>query len=502
MADITISPTPLNELSKAQAPAPAGEVPTVQPAIKIMRRTGRGKDGQKTESGATTATNSMPPSKAGSETGDESQQGTGVVSPTDSNAAKDKSNMTREEREANYRARREQLFGPESENADSNDTSNDVSRTNSRNEKKKKKHNKNNDDGFEARSQFNAYYPTVHYPMATYDQATNGVMAYCSPYTLQSGNTGGVMLQQGYQQGYPPMPNTQGFPSAANQAPMISCFNGPIPPSTYNQQTPTQYYSAIHQGSGMNHPSPGLSSPPTSAGAQMSRPPSQMTDQQWPQNGYSYPYLQPREQQQFFAPPPMQNPNTRFGVTSVPYQYGQLPYQPGLQGAKAQHPLPGSYSRQTFNPQTRAFVPNSGSNPPQTVSYGGAPSPMRNTSTPSSNGAQCHSYGPQAPSYLQMATTPFPGGYNIGQESKVNGTRKSSSEQSASQSPAQSSLSKWGTPANLPAKPPPPEIPNIPEAHSLPMNNQFNVNVQPMSGGQPMPSFHNGVYSIPGVVPQ
>ena len=35
--------------------------------------------------------------------------------------------------------------------------------------------------------------------------------------------------------------------------------------------------------------------------------------------------------------------------------------------------------------------------------------------------------------------------------------------------------------------------------HSLPMNNQFNVNVQPLNGGQQMPSFQNGVYSMPGV---
>ena len=131
--------------------------------MTIMRRAGLGKDAQSVESGANTADGSMAPSKAGSETGDESQRGTGVASPTDSNLAKDKSAMTREEREAKYNETRERIFGPKSEIADSNEAVNEVSRTSSRNEKKKKKH-KNNDDGFEARSQFNAYYPSMQYP--------------------------------------------------------------------------------------------------------------------------------------------------------------------------------------------------------------------------------------------------------------------------------------------------------------------------------------------------
>ena len=147
--------------------------------MTIMRRAGLGKDAQSVESGANTADGSMAPSKAGSETGDESQRGTGVASPTDSNLAKDKSAMTREEREAKYNETRERIFGPKSENADSNEAVNEVSRTSSRNEKKKKKH-KNNDDGFEARSQFNAFYHPLQYPATTYDQTTASP-AYYSP---------------------------------------------------------------------------------------------------------------------------------------------------------------------------------------------------------------------------------------------------------------------------------------------------------------------------------
>jgi len=99
--------------------------------MKIMRRAGLGKDGQITGSDSNTAEGSTAPSKAGSETGYDSQQGTGVVSPTDSNMAKDKSAMTREEREAKYKETRERIFGPESENADSLEPVNELSRTRS-----------------------------------------------------------------------------------------------------------------------------------------------------------------------------------------------------------------------------------------------------------------------------------------------------------------------------------------------------------------------------------
>lgn len=470
--------------------------------MKIMRRPGLGKDGQNLDSGPGTTDSSVAPSKAGSEIGEESQQGTGVASPTESNPAKDKAAMTREEREARYKEKREEIFGPQSENADSTEAVNEVSRTSSRNEKKKKKQ-KNNDDGFEARSQFNAYYPTMQYPSNTYDQTSNPA-AYFNPYPMQPGNTigqpgamGAAALQQGYQHGYQSMTNAQGYPATINQNSMMNGFNGhPVP--GYNQQTPTQYYSVMHQGIGVGQQSPAMTSPAMCANAQLSRPQSQMSDQQWSQNAYSQAYQQPREQHQYVAPT----------VPSVPYQFGQLPFQPGMQGGKAQHPLPGSYSRQTFNPQTRAFVPNHGSASSQTPPYGnnaGHPM-MRNSATSFPNGSPYASYSPQAPAYPQMSSVQGSGAYNVGQDPKNFGARKSSGQSNgphSSSSPLQSSLSKWGTPANLPPKPPPPEIPSIPEAqHSLPMNNQFNVNLQPHIGGQPMPSYQNGIYSMPGMGPQ
>ncbi len=473
--------------------------------MKIMRRAGLGKDGQITGSDSNTAEGSTAPSKAGSETGYDSQQGTGVVSPTDSNMAKDKSAMTREEREAKYKETRERIFGPESENADSLEPVNELSRTSSRNEKKRKKH-KNNDDGFTARSQYNAYYPQMQYPVPNYEPIGD-TSTYYSPYAMQangvpsqSGPMGSAMLQQSYQQGFQPMATPQAFPTSINSSPMMSGYDVQNT-ATYNQQVPQPFYPQIPQVIGMGQQSP-LSSPALNNNGQFARPQSQMVDQQWTQNGYVYPTQQTREQQQY-CPPQIHNQVLMAGAQSIPYQYGQLPVQPGMQGAKAQHPLPGSYKSLSFNPQTRAFVPNGGSVPSQMLQPGNSPNNSMSRSPAmayqgSNNFPAC---GQQAPIYPQAASMQVPPLYGFGHESKPYGIRKSSAQSNTTHSPVQSSLSKWGTPSHLPPKPPPPE--STPESQHLPpSNNQFNVNLQPMNGGQPVPSFQNGVYSMPGANPQ
>ena len=469
--------------------------------MTIIRRAGIGRDGQIIDSGANTADGSTVPSKAGSEIGDDSQRGTGVASPSDSTLAKDRSAMTREEREAKYKETRERIFGPQSENTDSHEAVNEGSRTSSRNEKKKKKP-KNNDDGFEARSQFNAYYPSMQYPATTYDQ-TAALPAYYNPYPMPQGSmlgqspaVGASMSSHCYQQGYNPMSNPQNFSTMTGQTPGLNGYDMPnanTQVASYNQQISSHYYPPMQQGIVMSQSSPVMSSPAVSNHGQFSRPQSQVADQQWSQNTYPYPYPQPRDQQPFF-PSPMQNQNPVAGVASVPYQYGQLPLQAGMQGARAQHPLPGSYKSQAFNPQTRAFVPNGSSAPPQTSQLGNNPGlPNRNP-----NGNQYSPYVQQSSPYQQGPLMSVSAPYSFSQESKFYGIRKSSTQSNASHSPVQSSLSKWGTPSHLPPKPPPPEMPNMLGAqHSLPVNNQFNVDVP--NGGQQMPSFHNGVYSMPGV---
>lgn len=476
-----------------------------------MRRAGLGKDGQPLESGVTTNDSSKVPSKSGSEAGDGSQQGTGVASPTDSTNAKDKASMTREEREAKYKETRERIFKgfENNDNVYSDATagttpSNEVSRTSSANEKKKTKKHRNNDDGFHARSQYNAYYPTMQYPATTFDQAGSSA-AYFSPYGPQlmnaigpSGNLSPPMFQHGYNQGYQSLPNSPAYPMVMQQAPImggsnLSGQNNNL--GVYHQQIPQQYYQPMQQTMIGQH-SPAMSSPVLSSNVQLSQPQPQLSDQPWPQSGYSYPYQQSRTQQPVY-PSQLHDRPPAVGIPTVPYQYGQLPYPPNAAGGKAPHPLPGSYNRQAFNPQTRAFVPGNGFISPQNAPYG---------SRTSSNGSQTQPYGQQPGAYLPPSSVPnmpfmppMPGLGPYPQDLKGHGTRKISSQTNDSQSPGQSSLSKWGTPAHLPPKPPPPDVPSMPDnQHSLPVNIHANMNLQAMGNGQSMPSFQNGVYSMPG----
>ncbi|KAL9131762.1 MAG: hypothetical protein Q9217_000367 [Psora testacea] len=486
-------PTPLSILAKNHGLASSAAPPSIQPAMKIMRRPGLGKDGQASNSGVATTESSVAPSKAGSENGEECQHGTGAVSPTESTLAKDKAAMTRAEREARYKEKREELFGPQSEDAD-NEAVNEASRSSSRNEeKKRKKKHKNNDDGFEARSQFNAYYPTIQYAVNQFDQTVNPA-AYLNPYSVQPANspqqsqanfmTPG-MLQPTIQSPFQNIVPAQSFQPTLNQMSMMGGCNPQAQFQGYDQQTPTQFFSVMQPPVPMSQQPSSIISPSIGGGAQLSRPQSQMSDQQqWSQNGYSYPYQQqPREQHQQQSFPQ--------GVPSLPYQFGQLPCQAPARSGKLQHPLPGSYTRQqNLNPQTRAFIPNGSPGNPRTPPHCKSSGTSSNRSPPMHlpNGGQFA----QAPTYVQMPAS----NQNIKQEPKSRSTRKSSAQTNGTHSPLPSSLSKWGTPATLPPKPPPPETPSMPD--SLPMNNQFSANIQPMSGGQPMPHYQNGVYSMPG----
>lgn len=485
-----------------------------------MRRAGFGKDGPNTESGPNTTANSMAPSKAGSETGDDSQRGTGVVSPTDSVAAKDKASMTREEREAKYKETRERIFKgfEDSENAETTDANgalNEVSRTSSVNEKKKAKKQRNRDDDFEARSKFNAYYPSIQYPVSTYDQANNPATFY-HPYgpqhhvtISQPGPLGAGMIHQTYsQQGYQNVPNSAAFPMPMQQMPLMNGIsytaqNAGSPPFP-NYSQPAQYFQPIQPQIPMGPHTPAMSSPSLSNNVQLARPQPQITDQRWPQNNFTYVYQRPREQQQYYSGPMLDQPPAPT-MHSIPYQYGQLPYQPNVQGGRTQHPLPGSYPgslpRQNLNPQTRAFVPGSG-NIPSAISLGGRSneSNARGPGTAFANGNQIAPYTQQPESGSQIPSAPTSGSLNQTQDPKSYGTRRTTLHGSGPHSPVPvpNSLSKWGTPAHLPPKPPPPEIPSMPEVqHSLPSNVHASMNVQPITNGQPMPSFQNGVYSMP-----
>ncbi|KAA6407956.1 MAG: hypothetical protein FRX48_08307 [Lasallia pustulata] len=509
-------PTPLSIISNP--PTAAGTPPSAQPAVKIMQRAGLGKDVQKQRSGENTNPSSMIQSKAGSEAGDD-----GIVSPVDSTMAKDKSTMTREEREAMYKEARERIFkGFEDpdlpEGPPLGDLSNEVSRASSTTGKKKTKKHKNNDDGFEARSQFiqsNPYYPALQYTGTAYDQAAVAA-AYFNPYGPQQinqvgppGNSSMPMMPQPYGQAYQQMPNMSNPTMAMPQMGMSNGFTtyGPSvgPPTIpgYGQQMPQipmHYYQPLQQPATMGQQSSAMSSPALSSSAQLARPQSQMSDQQWSQSPYQSSFLMPTNQHRPYQAQ-VQNVAAPISMPTVPYQYGQLPFQPTMQSGRPPHPLPGSYNRQSFNPQTRSFVPGNSFNQPQTGSYGQVTNDS-NMGNPNMNyfgGNRPTPYGQQPNPYLQAPSAPVPTSYNYPQNDRNYQARKTSSQTTPSQPPVQNSLSKWGTPAHLPPKPPPSEVPVMPESHhTLPVNVHTGLNPQAMNNSQGLAHTQNGTYASSG----
>ncbi|KAL9599193.1 MAG: hypothetical protein Q9179_003642 [Wetmoreana sp. 5 TL-2023] len=503
--------TPLSTFPQAN---PNTEVPaSTQPAVRIMRRAGLVKDGQKTDSGPNTTASSIAPSKAGSETGDDSGRVTGLVSPTESNLSKDKATMTREEREAKYKETRDRIFKGfediESIDAAPNiESGAGVSRTSSANGKRKTRKQHNVDDGFEARSHYTAYYPTMQYPGSTFDQipASAAYFNSCLPQQYptygEPNSINPTMYSANYGPGYQSMPSTPGYSVAIQQYPpangsTMSEFSNVQPTPGYMQPMPQQYYQQPHMSPTMGQDSSAMSSPAMGSNFQQFPTQSPMPDQQWSQMTYQYPYQQLAGPQQFSSPR-NQTQNSTPAPQTVSYQYGQLPCQPNLPGSRNAHPLPGSYNRQqALNPQIRSFIPGSTSQPPfmgngfQDATAGNYfPSPAGGTP------GQPHAIPPSP--IGQMPTTPQFGSFNPSPEQKTQPSRKSQNSSNENQPPVKSTLAKWGTPANLPPKPPPPDPPSMDGHHSLPQNVPAYTNIQLVSNGQPMPTFQNGVYSMPG----
>ena len=455
--------------------------------MKIMRRAGMW-DGQMTGSSVNTATSSVGPSKSSSEAGEDGQKASGIASPTESMISKDKASQSREEREAKYKEARDRIFADwkEEQNAEAlqaNEIVNDASRASSVSGKKEKrnKRNKNDDDEFQARSAYSIVYSNSVRQAPAYEQPA-APMNYYNQYMHSTGQ----LLQPGYSQPYSQqfqqVGEMQGYQmqmqaqSPMPQVPAIYPQNGIQQPyMTYHQQSPQipgQYYPAMQQQSQMLSQHPSMSSPAlNSHGAQLSRPQSQMSDQGW---GYQFPYPgmnNPQSHYQTQGPPMIHGPQ----LNSIPsYQYGQLPFQPSVPGGRTPHPVPGSYNRQNFNPQTRSFVPSL----PSTYSDRlGPPPAIQGMNMPA--GLIQSQVSPIPSTHF---VPPFPGPGN-------SSPRKLPSQAPRSQSPGQSTLSKWGTPSTLPPKPPPPASPRVSSNGST-------------LGTQSMPTFQNGTYSKPSMNPQ
>jgi SUZ domain len=368
-----------------------------------------------------------------------------MPSPPDTTSSKDRSKWTREEKEAHYKAARERIFRDFQEAHGSEnstvDTSANMSRSSSSSGRKKcHKHKAPRDDSFEARSSYVPGFPGISYPSQNQYAGPNDASGYHQSYGAQTPNpmlamAFGSNATQLYSQ-YDPTATFRGMP-----------FLGPYPndygtndgwPNLQSPQ-PGDYYNFARQPTPA-YPSYGSAmSPSINPCPQMAPPAFQSPNQEWAQPQYHQPYQ---------APQPLQAPMGHNGAPRSwqgyplhpnvpnpggPYQFGQTQFQqyPSTPPPpNNQHPLPGSYNRPAFNPQTRSFVPG-GPN----IRFGAQGGQGRTMSSP---------FAAQ-------------GLHNSQNAEKLDGGARASS---APNKPQESLQKKWGTPAHLPNKPPPSQVPS------------------------------------------
>ncbi|WEW55697.1 hypothetical protein PRK78_001130 [Emydomyces testavorans] len=446
------SPTPLSTLYAAnvmKTPPPAA------PAMKIMRRVGQ--PGTSVAAGGSTAPSSSAPSKTTSEVDTDGSGEEGAESSAAATPAKERQALTREEREAKYQEARERIFRdfPESKSSDSpnnGEQSVEVSRSNSRAGRKKHRQRTPHDDSFEVRSQFSTYYAGVQYSGT---QVPFGGAVHDSSFTPQSNYILGqppasLNFTQNNQTAaiYPSQTNTNGFPHyPVAIAPQGNWQNGHVS---------TSQYTGFHQGNQLpvmsqqssTRSSPAMSSYVLPTGVQYPQSPSSWTQTPY-QSNYPSPTVQ-RNPQAVHWPNIPPNP---MASAQIPYSYGQTQNQAYPQNPAnntPQHPLPGSFIRSTFNPQSRSFAPGAGISQPRYSENIASSQPSNGYSA-----INCLWTGGQDNvNRFQSRNS----GHHVNNKPSV----LPSSDQSSGpgrQTENQNSITKWGTPAHLPPKPPPSEVP-------------------------------------------
>ncbi|KKA18644.1 hypothetical protein T310_7389 [Rasamsonia emersonii CBS 393.64] len=486
-------PTPLSQLRPANA---NNTPPPNAPAMKIMRRTDQNADRPATD--GSTAASSSAPSKAASETGGEGGNEEGRTgSSAGATPAKERTTMTREEREAKYQEARERIFRdfPESKSENnSGDNSANMSRSSSTSGRKKNFRQKTpHDDTFEVRSQFNVYYPGMPYttgPVPMPVAMHNGSFPGQPPYVVGPGASPPAMnYAQNNQNGAvfsSPVNSVHHYPMAMppHMGQNSSWQAAPVP-----QQSPFSGYASMNQPSPMvgqqssTRSSPAMNNsyavpnptqfPPASSTTWAS-PPYQGNFSQSPQR--NAPVHWPN------YPSPSMAPNT------APYPYGQLPgqhFSVPVQNSVA-HPLPGNYNRPPFNPQTRSFVPGGGTSSARHSGKG--PQHGANVSYPGSqaSGQQPWTGYPDNHNHGQPATHMSP---HAGNKNSNNAAPSNSNPPRGPSSGNQDSIAKWGTPAHLPPKPPPSEVPSdfdIKGRNSSSSSHSYQNNIPPSSKNGPL----------------
>lgn len=473
----TYRPPPLSALPNPSSVA--STPPPNVPARKIMRRAN---DGNPTSFPSTTA-NSEGPSKATSEAGGESNSDGGAPA----NGGLGKPALTREEREAKYAEVRLRIFGPLDQNetaeAENKVEENDQSRASSASGKKKSKKQRNDSDDFEPRSAFQipAYYPPQGYEAAG--------MTYYNPLAVGPTNQYPMMHQHGpvaYTNGYQQMmqPEQQAqyqYPSSAY-----------LP---YGHPTTTDYDLTAAFQRGMQSfqnasPPPQMQSRSPMAQANFPQSQYQVQPPQYNQQWQPMPYGQQYPHPMFMAPQypdrPMSSPGQLPPNGAYPFQPPNTapPFQSGHQ-QKMQPPMQPAFAGRQFNPQSQAFVPGhripapppqqqqqmqqmpqipsmqqmhmvpTPRLPHQQMHISPQPPAMTSLSRQTSSSYNSPRLPTQPPFFHATAASP-----NINQHSPNNNTtiqQQPLSHPLPTPPNPTSSIAKWGTPAHLPAKPPPPQ---------------------------------------------
>lgn len=431
-------------------------------AVKIMRRSGM--TSRQMSNNASTAPSSSA-SKATSEAGHSEE---GLTSPTESTPGRDKSKMTREEREAQYKAVRERIFGDFQElaigeNASTGENSASMSRSSSSSGRKKHRRQKTpKDDSFEARSAFIPSYgpmPGMN-PQGGYHQAQYIDGSMHSAYDTGQGFYGPQMnfgttptqAHPGFDSGMPTSPMAYGQESGDWSAMQQSAYYG------YPQGSMRPSHPQMNPMQSMNQ-----------FGQYANGPQSQ---QSWQGSQFS-----PNYQQQMGPGPTggnwMNYPGYGFGQQMQPPFAGSNPGTPPVAAMGN-----SSMNRSLFNPQTRSFIPSTSSSRTgsrnssrkKPVASGGGPNQGRNTV--------------RSPATMQPGSLPFaPRSQDMVTDPGAEATEESLQK-------------KYGAPANLPKKPPPSQVvshfdpTSITAAQSLngPVNGRIGGGATSSDGGAPVSS--------------
>ncbi|KAE8354477.1 hypothetical protein BDV28DRAFT_131020 [Aspergillus coremiiformis] len=430
-------PTPLPAIHPQTNNTP----PPAMPTMKIMRRN----DIERPSTEGSAAAGSAFASKTGSEAGESANDGERGSSSAGATPAKDRMALTREEREAKYQEARERIFRdfPEAKSSESTngDQGTNMSRSSSTNGRKKTQRQKTpHDDSFEARSQFNVYYPGIHYPQGgpgSYNLAMNDPSFTGQPCMVGPGVTPpGVSYTHNGQNGsmYPSHMNVGSMPHFPMPVSPQMTSSGPWQNGAVPQQSPYSGYASINQPPAM---ASAKSSPALNNYPLPNPTPFQHTPPGWSSPPYPGGYQQPSHRNQL--PMPWTNhPSQTVNLASYPY--APYPGQPMNPGNTAIHPLPGNFNRSPFNPQTRSFVPGD--------------TPLARH--PSKGGQ----HGMNSYPALQPGMQPHWAGY---QETSKNLETAASVATNTPRGPpggGRDSIAKWGTPSHLPPKPPPSEVPS------------------------------------------